>query len=120
MKRFNLAELQALPLPPCDIAQLKQNDRVVVVPADYWTAFLPLRFDAHDNPVCVGCGLALTGFLIGTFTWGLANGEGYCSHCGYPARAFHRFTYEDGSPTLIRCVLQYHPSVLAQCDEVDE
>lgn len=45
--------------------------------------------------VCFHCGEYLTGgglmgsFFGGGFEWGLAHGEGHCSTCGWPARAYH-------------------------------
>lgn len=37
---------------------------------------------------CAGCGSYLGGYL-GTFRWGIVHGEGACSVCHHPARAFH-------------------------------
>ena len=35
------------------------------------------------NHLCLKCGRHLTG-AMGTFRWGIANGEGSCSNCGWP------------------------------------
>lgn len=69
---------------------------------------------------CVRCERTLSG-IFGTFTWGLCSGEGYCSNCNYPARAFHRIG-EDGDKgkcyaTLNDYILQYHPLVLSEDTE---
>ena len=34
------------------------------------------------------CGRSLGG-VFGTFTWGIAHGEGFCSVCQWPARGYH-------------------------------
>ena len=66
---------------------------------------------------CICCGknqgaANLIDGLIGNacFTWGLAHGEGYCSNCGYPARAHHDVP-EIGRITNL--ILQYHPDGLS-------
>jgi hypothetical protein len=60
---------------------------------------------------CVNCDHQLTGHIFGgTFTWGLAHGEGYCGLCKYPARAIH--VIKDLG-TLSHFVLQYHPDGLS-------
>ncbi len=45
---------------------------------------------------------------LGSFFWGIANGEGFCSQCRYPVRVCHKtkkgWTFER--------ILAYHPSVL--------
>ncbi len=53
---------------------------------------------------CVRCGATLGG-ILGSFSWGLQNGEGACS-CGYPARAYHQI---EGFGTYSG-ILQYHQS----------
>lgn len=58
---------------------------------------------------CVACGEHLTG-LFGSFRWGLANGEGECGACGYPARGIHRNV---GPIKSLHLALQYHPDELA-------
>lgn len=35
------------------------------------------------------CGRPLGGF-VGTFTWGICHGEGFCGNCRRPGRAVHR------------------------------
>lgn len=37
---------------------------------------------------CANCGKTLDG-LLGTFSWGMAHGEGACAACGWPCRGCH-------------------------------
>lgn len=66
---------------------------------------------------CPKCGSQLTGDILkqfiglATFTWGLAHGEGFCSKCKYPARAYHRNV---GPIEFLNMVLPYHPDELEQ------
>ena len=63
------------------------------------------------NLVCWKCGSSLNGFL-GTFRWGIQNGEGYCSKCEWPCRGLHRPKDSDGDEVFeqaIPAVLQYSP-----------
>lgn len=59
---------------------------------------------------CLQCESVLDG-VIGSFTWGLTHGEGVCSKCGWPCRAYHRPEDENGElfTTAIEKILQYHP-----------
>jgi len=78
----------------------------------------PVRREAGNDLVgqhlCLKCGESLDGFLIGTFEWGLAHGEGHCSKCGWPARAYHFIKHngEDLFTGPLRRILQYHPDVV--------
>jgi len=112
MKRFDLAELQALPIPRCSAENLRG------LPDPYLSVFAPPRLTRdHEGVTCLGCGADLyrpgvAGWIIGaTFDWGLANGEGHCSRCGYPTRMYHRLP--DGSASF---PLQYHPDELERRD----
>jgi hypothetical protein len=49
--------------------------------------------------------------LLGTFEWGLVNGEGICGACGWPARMVHRFQV-DGHEATLTFPMQYHPDEL--------
>lgn len=64
------------------------------------------------------CGEPLTG-LFGTFTYGLAHGEGYCGKCGHPGRADHYPTDDAGAEILAlnRFPLLYHPDDLVPADQ---
>ena len=111
MSPFDLSEVQALPIPRCgpeDLAGL---------PEDYLALFVAPRLRrAGDGVTCIGCGgdlwvPGIVGFLCGaTFTWGLANGEGHCSGCGYPTRMYHRPPELEGKTGTFP--LQYHPDDL--------
>lgn len=60
---------------------------------------------------CFRCGVPLDG-MLGSFTWGIVHGEGVCGKCGWPCRAYHSPTDEDGDEIFdgaIALVLQYHP-----------
>jgi len=81
----------------------------VVVPGltdneSYVRVFLPPRVGKYNALVCAGCGTTLTG-MLGSFTHGIAWGEGYCSQCNWPARNLHRV----GAHSVIAGCLQYHP-----------
>ena len=49
--------------------------------------------DAASTDICVLCGKILGGFF-GTFRWGIANGYGECSECGFPYVYYHRHEVE--------------------------
>ena len=82
--------------------------------AAYLSAFLP------PGP-CVRCGAVLGGSAenllaaaFGTFTWGIAHGEGTCGRCGYPARGIHRVDLGEGATATFPGILQYHPDGLRE------
>ena len=108
-----LEEMQAANLPhatcenigvsitPKDDSDGSLADEVVAEADAYFAEFTP-------GPDCPKCGATLVGWL-GSFTWGIANGEGHCSKCHYPARALHRkspFSY-------LSVILPYHPDSLS-------
>lgn len=59
---------------------------------------------------CLKCGTTLNGAL-GSFTWGIAHGEGNCGNCGWPCRAYHnpQIDGENIFSSLLPILLQYHP-----------
>lgn len=72
---------------------------------------------ASTNGKCPQCGATLGG-LLGSFTWGLAHGEGRCTggltggKCNWPCRGYHYPRFDDGSEIFdqaIPRVLPYHP-----------
>ena len=78
----------------------------------------------HDfaGKECPKCGSKLGG-LTGSFTWGLAHGEGYCTggfraeKCGWPCRGYHEIKGDDGKPIFeqrLPIVLAYHPDVVTE------
>lgn len=44
---------------------------------------------------CPCCLATLGGFLTGSFEWGLVHGEGSCSACGWPVKAYHRLYLDE-------------------------
>lgn len=105
-----LAELQALELPRLDWVDIGYEPTEALTSTDehvlqgYFAMFAKPSKDLE----CFCCGKALSGFL-GSFTWGIANGEGHCGNCGYPARALHRGV---GPIRFLETILQWHPSEL--------
>jgi len=86
-------------------------------------AYLGQFVAPNEKGECCGCGGKLTGGFesvlgLTTFRWGLAHGEGFCSECKYPARAYH---FNVGPIKRFECVLQVHPDLLiADNNEEDE
>lgn len=78
----------------------------------YLHSFLPPKFDeASRELVCFLCGTILSG-ILGSFSWGLTTGEGFCGSCDYIARGLHIITVAGFKLTIPNVILQYHPSVL--------
>lgn len=48
------------------------------------------------------------------FTWGIVHGEGFCSACKWPARAYH---FDVGPIKRFEAILQYHPDELNAREE---
>lgn len=65
-------------------------------------AELVFALEASSTEICVDCGRTLGG-LLGSFTWGLVNGAGECSNCGFLYVYYHRQELEPAMPdgTLI-------------------
>jgi hypothetical protein len=104
-------QLAAYPLPTCEElvrTTAKVNGKTVTC----WPQAERLLFPCPEFR-CVGCGRPLTG-IFGYFRWGLANGEGYCSECGWPARGAHDVTVEGGGEETATIVLQYMPDELVE------
>ena len=68
---------------------------------------------AMGRYVCLKCGESLDG-MLGRFRWGIAWGEGHCTGCGWPGRAYHIIKDKDGDifERPLELILQYHPSVV--------
>ena len=88
-------------------AQLNEYLKIFALPTERVEA----ESMVQSKHACIRCGKALGG-LMGTFRWGIANGEGACSECGWPARAHHR--PKEGPLEFFEFILPYHP------DEVKE
>lgn len=110
---FDLAKLKALNLPRLTATEVfSANDDAAAADRDkyldaYMAGFLPPATDWK----CIGCDTKLTG-IFGSFTFGLAHGEGHCASCGYPTRLFHRFA--EGPVQFFKMPLQYHPADLEE------
>lgn len=103
------------PLEICTIDSLgyrltgEDASKLTEVVDDYLFVFL-----APNKDGCVLCGRELGG-LMGTFTWDIAHGEGFCGNCKWPARAIHYINDADGDPVFNmspRWILQYSPYAL--------
>jgi len=103
-----------------DLMSISGKDAQPVIDAinEYLQAFAkPIRCEGDGLIMgrfsCLKCGKRLTG-ACGTFTWGLVHGEGHCSECGWPARAYHRPTDDEGEIFVgpLDFILQYHPDAL--------
>ncbi len=64
---------------------------------------------------CPNCGSAIGG-MFGSFEWGLVHGEGRCSICHWPMRAYHFIKDKDGKDvaTIRNLVLPYHPDFVTK------
>ncbi len=112
-----VSELKALNLPRAGLSlcSVKAKDADHEEAATRMNRAIESYLSKFADPTgdCLKCGLALSGFM-GTFTWGLCHGEGQCSHCGYPARAYHHVIDEHGEDVCrLNHILQYHPDELA-------
>lgn len=58
---------------------------------------------------CVCCGRRLDG-VIGSFEWGIVNGEGQCCYCGWPYRVYHRPKLGGEEFATINVMLAAHPN----------
>lgn len=82
---------------------------------DYFATFAkPVKRESGTQMLghneCLKCGTPLDG-MVGSFTWDICHGEGKCSNCGWPARAYHDPKNDEGSifTRPFECILQYHP-----------
>ncbi len=82
-----------------------------------------IQFYAHtfaqpsEENECLECGERLGG-MMGSFRWGICHGEGICSNCGWPARAYHNPKTKEGEEVtgFFECILQYHPDFVTKND----
>ena len=115
-----LDEMKAKGLPRLttdDLFTGNPTDEEKAALSEYLQTFaLPVKRDGvggimQGNTGCICCGKALGGFL-GTFQWGIINGEGTCSSCGWPHRAHHR--PKQGPVEFFELILPYHPDDVKQ------
>lgn len=76
---------------------------------------------AKPTGKCLKCGALMEG-ILGSFTFGLESGEGFCGRCKWPARALHSPEDDDGMlfNRPFQYVLQYHPDNVAGPFELGE
>ena len=100
----SLQSLQKASLPHLDWRELFKiegeplSDADLKAMDDYFAQFLKPQKDT----ACVGCGSRQSGgdnimaqFLDSHFTWGMANGEGFCDVCKYPVVGYFRFMLDN-------------------------
>lgn len=112
-----LRELQAAGLPRMtwrDVLEVKEGGSLSAEEDMAMEAYFR-QFVKADGCVCCGKqqGGDIIASLIGNayFRWGIAHGEGFCSNCGYPARAYH---FNVGPIKRLPIILQYHPEDLKE------
>lgn len=122
MAKLDIAALRAKALPKLtfgDVFKITDGslDEQEIAAIDSYLARFTIIRDERGSR-CPGCGSlltahdAITGLFLGaTFTWGIAHGEGHCSGCGYPARAYH---FDVGPLKRFEAVLAVHPDELLE------
>lgn len=123
--RIDIEALEARNLPRATSAILNIENKAVTDDEKEKTAAVIRRLDEYlsdflpPSGKCVNCDSALGG-LLGSFTWGIVHGEGFCALCGYPGAAHHFIKDSDGSDllTIRNMILQYHPQALTRAEEV--
>jgi hypothetical protein len=118
-KHIDVPRLQALDLPRLewrDIFKISGDKPLTPAEELAMDAYFQQFVKPQAKSACVNCGKTLVyddalsnALMGGTFTWGIANGEGYCAECGYPGRAYHR---DIGPIKFVNIILQPHPSLL--------
>lgn len=80
---------------------------------EYLKMFAATR-DKDGYMHCHNCGENLDG-LLGSFRWGMAHGEGFCSNCKWPAVGLH-YPEKDGEKMFNRAwkvCLSVHPDYVS-------
>lgn len=118
--------------PAREVIHVGTNDEPIVKAIkDYLGMFcVALKPGDDEHTYCPGCGHMLTapgflGSMLGSFTWSVAHGEGYCNAevgmedgiCDWPIVAYHRIDMPYGiEPIKFDFILPYHPwFVLENC-----
>jgi len=115
-KKFSVAKMQAKNLPHLTFSDVFQAEQISDEDRQALDDYLKAFVKGDVSGICVSCGEQQGGSVVdgligkAKFKWGLVNGEGYCSNCGYPARAIHR---DIGPIEYAQIILQYHPDMLA-------
>jgi len=118
--RKMVEEQRLLPIPRCtpwEVTIRGDDGEPVKDLGRYLESFQPPRVTRNRQLACAGCGEALTGFLFGTFEWGLAHGEGRCCRCGWPVRMYHYLKGQNGIEVHVEIPLCYHPDELLLIEE---
>ena len=74
------------------------------------------HFVKMEDGKCVCCGAKqgakdiMEAFVGAHFTWGIVHGEGFCSRCKWPARAYH---FNVGPIERFEMIMQFHPDELS-------
>jgi hypothetical protein len=120
MKR-SLKSLQEAQLPRLDWRSFIKVTEGELSYADVSALDNYFRQFVSNKDGCIMCGAQqgakdiVDAFLCkARFEWGLANGEGFCGACKYPARAYHRNV---GPIKFFQAILQYHPDELVDKSE---
>ena len=112
-------ELREAAIPRLNLAHVTADGLPESPNVDAAMAYLKDNAAKFADPVddkCLNCRRILVGFLLGSFTWGIIHGEGMCSYCGWPARAYHYYEV-NGERQRFEAVLQYHPEQLITDEE---
>ena len=99
--------------PPEEREGIEADQKKALAEVDeYLEAFTP----GDKCPCCDQAirGLGLMHAIVGGFNWGIANGEGHCSNCGHPCRAYHRSV---GPFEFFEVILAYHPDTLKKREQ---
>lgn len=111
-KRPTLEELQAANLPKATPADVgidftdTTTEELRATLTEYFGHFVGRVDGKFSCPCCAG---------TGTFTWGIAHGEGHCTTCGWPHRAYHFIKDKNGEQIMRHVtILAYHPSELSR------
>ena len=107
-----------------------ERKRMVDALDSYFSIFIdPGEVRNEDGQqICVGCGTVLTpssaidqALGLASFEWAITHGEGRCSKCGYPSRAYHNISKleEIDIEGTLNAIMQYHPDELEIKDDPD-
>lgn len=63
-----------------------------------------------DQDRCPHCGSDLLG-LFGSFTWGIAHGEGFCSNCKKVNFTYYHYFYNGGMPLMLFAISGFNKDI---------
>ncbi len=122
METKSLAELKAADLPHATCESVGMG--IKALDTDEHRATVAQMVNEIDKylqsftpgPKCPKCNAELGG-LLGSFTWRITTGEGFCGCCRYPVRGHHQLP---GCEGILPALLPYHPSILESVPELAE